>query len=240
MDQPVAEYARAGATVDRARLLIVEDHAILREGLRALLELEHDLEVVGVAADTISAVGIAREVRPDLVISDIAFPGRTGIQMVPELVAACPGTRVLMLTAHNTEEYIRAALGAGAHGYVLKDASRADLLTAIRTVLSGQQYLSERVSNKVLSNFLGTRESRGAPAPAQVTDREREVLVLIARGQSNKRIAAELNLSVKTVEKHRANLMRKLSLHNAAAVTMYAVRAGLITADQVATAGTGT
>lgn len=216
----------------KTRILLVEDHVILREGLCALLELEPDLKVVGDAGEIDGALQAAERLRPELVITDLALSGRSGISFISALRAGCPEVRVLVLTAHNTEEYIRAALNAGAHGYVLKDSSRADLLQAIRVVVNGGQYLCASVSARIVSGFVnGPAQKQTAAPETLVTSREKQVLTRIALGHSNKIIARELGLSVKTVEKHRSNLMRKLTLHNAAAVTLFALRHGFIEAS---------
>jgi DNA-binding NarL/FixJ family response regulator len=218
------------AEAGRKRLVLVEDHAILREGLRALLELEQDLRIVGESANGIDAVAAVEAANPELVITDIALPGRSGIELIGCLRRVRPETRILVLTAHNSEEYIRAALNAGAHGYVLKDASRAELLQAIRSVLGGQTYLCASVTAKVVTGYLRPKsEGMTLSAVGLVTEREREVLTRVALGRSNKAIARELQVSVKTVEKHRANLMRKLTLHNTAGVTRFAIQAGMLT-----------
>ena len=219
-----------------SNLVLVEDHAILREGLRALLELEPDLRIVGEAGNATDALAMVDLLNPGLVITDIALPGGSGIELIGRLRLThrhC-GTRplkILVLTAHNSEEYIRAALNAGADGYVLKDATRADLLQAIRAVLSGQTYLCSSVTAKVVSGYLNPKAEESPDSAAdQVTDREREVLTRVALGESNKLIARALGVSVKTIEKHRANLMRKLTLHNTAAVTRFAIRHGMLSA----------
>ncbi|HYL01789.1 MAG TPA: response regulator transcription factor [Steroidobacteraceae bacterium] len=211
------------------RIVLVEDHAILRDGLRALIELEPDLQVVGEAASGAEGVRVAQNTHPDLIITDLAMQGGSGLGSIYTLRTACPNVKVMVLTAYCTDEYIRAALGAGADGYVLKDASRAELLQAVRAVLTGQKYFSEPVSERLVSGYLG-RNGQADPCP-RITEREREVLTLIALGESNKRVALALRLSIKTVEKHRANLMRKLELHNTAAVTLFAVRNGLLPAS---------
>ena len=219
----------APSSVTKKRLLVVENHAILRDGLRALLELESDLEVVGTVGDASAAVLAVRHLQPELVLTDIALPGRSGIELIRELSALAPDLRIVVLTGHTSEEYIRAALDAGADGYVLKDSGRPELLHAIRSAAAGRQYLCAAVATKVVSGFVSRYQAKQAVRPEEhVTGREREVLTRIALGQSNKTIARELGLSVKTVEKHRANLMRKLTLHNAAAVTLFALRQGFI------------
>jgi DNA-binding NarL/FixJ family response regulator len=203
------------AAKSRIRIVLVEDHAILREGLKALIEIESDFDIVGEFGSVEDSLdGIAR-LQPDLVVTDLALPGRSGIELLAEIQRISPLTRKLVLTAHENEEYIRAALNAGANGYVLKDANSAELMLAIRTVSVGQQFLSGD-------------QRPSSPAVAQsITEREREVLTRIALGNSNKLIARELGVSPKTVEKHRSNLMRKLQLHNAAAITMFAIRNGM-------------
>jgi len=219
-------------TMTSATIVLVEDHAILREGLRALIELEPDLKVVGEAGTGAEAVRVVQGASPTLVITDLAMPGGSGLQTIEELRALCPNLRVLVLTAYCMDEYIGAALSAGADGYVLKDASRAELLQAIRSVIAGQKYFSKPVSARLVSGYLRRNDPATDPSP-RITDREREVLMRIALGESNKRVAVALHLSVKTVEKHRANLMRKLELHNTAAVTLFAVRNGLVPVQDV-------
>jgi DNA-binding NarL/FixJ family response regulator len=220
----------------RIRIALVEDHAILREGLKALILMESDFDIVGeFASAELSLAGIS-ELQPDIVITDLALPGRSGIELLAEVKRLSPRTRKLVLTAHENEEYIRAALNAGADGYVLKDANSAELMLAIRTVSVGQQFLCKAIASKILSGYLSghlSGEQRAAsPSAAQsITGREREVLTRIALGNSNKLIARELGVSPKTVEKHRSNLMRKLQLHNAAAITMFAIRNGMTSSE---------
>jgi DNA-binding NarL/FixJ family response regulator len=212
------------------RLMLVDDHSILREGLRALLELEPGFKVVGEAGSCDEALRIAAAVNPDIVLSDIGMPGRSGLSLVTDLRRQDPSIRIILLTAHTSPEYIRAALDAQADGYVLKDSGHRELIGAIHTVASGQPYMCKAVTDTVLASYI----ARGGGQVAQqtplqlVTARERQVLSRIAAGQTNKVVARELSLSVKTVEKHRANMMRKLGLHNAAEVTRFAVNYGLI------------
>jgi DNA-binding NarL/FixJ family response regulator len=216
----------------KIRIVLVEDHAILREGLKALIEIESELEIVGEFGSVEDCLlGIAG-LNADLLLTDLALPGRSGIELLAEIQRLSPLTRKLVLTAHENEEYIRAALNAGANGYVLKDANSAELMLAIRTVSLGQQFLCKAIASRILSGYLSgyaPGDQRPAvPAVAQsITEREREVLTRIALGNSNKLIARELGVSPKTVEKHRSNLMRKLQLHNAAAITMFAIRNGM-------------
>ncbi|MHB8726438.1 MAG: response regulator [Casimicrobiaceae bacterium] len=214
------------------RLVLVEDHAILREGLRALIELEADFHVVGEFASVQESLDGIRDLQPDLVITDLALPGRSGIELLGEIRKLSPRTRKLVLTAHENEEHIRAALNAGADGYVLKDANSAELNLAIRAVSVGQQFLCKAVASKILVGYLsGDQRPSCASLTQVITSREREVLTRIALGNSNKLIARELGVSPKTVEKHRSNLMRKLQLHNAAAITMFAIRNGMTSSE---------
>jgi DNA-binding NarL/FixJ family response regulator len=207
---------------------LVEDHAILREGLRALVEIESDFDIVGEFCSAEESLTCIGELQPDLVLTDLTLPGRSGIELLAEIRRLSPLTRKLVLTAHANEEYIRAALNAGADGYVLKDVNGAELMMAIRAVSAGQQFLCKAIANKILSGYLLGDRPPSSPAVTQaITGREREVLTRIALGNSNKSIARALGVSPKTVEKHRSNLMRKLQLHNAAAITMFAIRNGL-------------
>jgi DNA-binding NarL/FixJ family response regulator len=224
--RPPAQLNTTAEGKGRIRIVLVEDHAILREGLKALIEIEPDFDIVaefGSVEDSLE--GIAR-LQPDLVLTDLALPGRSGIELLTEIERLSPLTRKLVLTAHENEEYIRAALSAGANGYVLKDANGAELMLAIRTVSVGQQFLCKAIANKILSGYL-SGDQRPSCIAKSLTEREREVLTRIALGKSNKLIARELGVSPKTVEKHRSNLMRKLQLHNAAAITMFAIRNGM-------------
>jgi DNA-binding NarL/FixJ family response regulator len=216
----------------RIRIVLVEDHAILREGLKALIEIESDFDMVGDFCRVEESLDGIRDLQPDIVLMDLSLPGRSGIELLAEIRRLSPRTRKLVLTAHDTEEYIRAALNAGADGYVLKDANGAELMLAIRTVSLGQQFLCKAIAGKILSGYLSGDQRPHCPAVAQsITEREREVLTRIALGNSNKVIARELGVSPKTVEKHRSNLMRKLQLHNAAAITMFAIRNGMTSSD---------
>jgi DNA-binding NarL/FixJ family response regulator len=219
-------------SMSRLRIVLVEDHAILREGLKALIEVESDFEIVGEFASVEHTLAGIRGLMPDVVVTDLALPGRSGIELISELQRLMPETRKLVLTAHENEEYIRAALNAGASGYVLKDANSAELMAAIRSVGLGQQFLCKAIASKILSGYLagyvaGEPRTAVPPVAQSITEREREVLTRIALGNSNKVIARDLGVSPKTVEKHRSNLMRKLQLHNAAAITMFAIRNGM-------------
>jgi DNA-binding NarL/FixJ family response regulator len=217
------------------RMVIVDDHIILRQGLRSLLEIEPDLDIVGEAGTAAEALELVSRTQPAVVICDIALPDKSGLGLMGDLRACCAGIRVLILTAYSTEDYIRVALKSRADGYVLKESSRAELLYAIRAVAKGETYVCSTITNRMMSGFLQGNGTERAKTPNRdITDREREVLTRIATGLPNKAIAKELDLAVKTVEKHRSNLMRKLALHNMAEVTMYAVRTGLISASNMA------
>jgi DNA-binding NarL/FixJ family response regulator len=214
----------------RHRVVIAEDHTILREGLRALLSAESDLEVVGEAEDGRQAIRRVEELGPDLILTDLSMPKMNGVEAIREIKKRAPETKVLALTVHKAEEFILEVLQAGADGYILKDASSKELMMAIKSVLGGKRYLSPSVSQMVIEGYLEGRKSIASSSPWDtLTKREREILKLIAEGHKNKEIADYLYISVKTVEKHRANLMKKLDLHSAAALTAYAMERGLVT-----------
>jgi DNA-binding NarL/FixJ family response regulator len=214
----------------KSRIVIAEDHTILREGLRVLLSSHPDLEVVGEAVDGREAVRRVEEEAPDLVLLDLSMPRMDGMDAIREIRKGSPETKILALTVHKAEEYVLSALQAGADGYALKDATHAELVTAIRSVLAGKRYLSPGVSEQVIEGYLaGKRGGEPKSTWASVTPREREVLKLIAEGYKNKEISEVLCISVKTVEKHRSNIMEKLDLHNASDLTAYAIERGIVT-----------
>jgi DNA-binding NarL/FixJ family response regulator len=215
---------------NKRRILIVEDHTLLRAGLRALLSQDPEIEVIGDAADGRDAMRKIASVSPHLVLMDLTMPGSNGIETIVEIKKRHPNVKVLVLTLHKTEEYVHESLKAGADGYILKDASHDELRVAIRSVLNGKTYLSPDISDKVITRYLGG-QSKQSSVWETVTQRERQVLKLVAEGHSNKYIAEYLSLSVKTVEKHRSNLMRKLDLHNASALTAFAIEKGLTVTD---------
>ena len=221
---------RSNAMSESYRIVIAEDHTILREGLKALLSSDPAFEVVGEAEDGRDAIQRVESLKPDLVLMDLSLPRMNGINAIKEIKRCAPETKVLALTVHKTEEYILATLRAGADGYVLKDATHAELVMGIRTVLDGKPYLSPGVSDKVIEGYLEGKKAIESGTPWDtLTQREREVLKLIAEGYKNKEIADYLYISVKTVEKHRANLMQKLDLHTTSALTAFAMEKGLIT-----------
>lgn len=222
---------RIGSTMKKPyRLVIAEDHTIVREGLRALIGADPELDVIQEASDGRDAVRAVEKLHPDLVLMDLSMPGMHGLEAIKEIKSRFPETKVLTLTVHKTEEYVYAALQAGADGYVLKDATHSELSLAIKNVLKGNQYLSPSISAKVIEGYLeGSKTPLSNSAWSDtLTQREREVLKLIAEGHKNKEIADLLFISPKTVEKHRYNLMQKLKLHNVAAITAYAIEKGLV------------
>jgi DNA-binding NarL/FixJ family response regulator len=211
------------------RIMIVEDHTLLRAGLKALLLQEPDLRIVGEADNGRDAVRAVSALAPDLVLMDLSMPGLGGIEAITEIRRRSIETRIIVLTIHKSDEYIHAALHAGANGYVLKDATHDELRGAIRTVLSGKTYLSPDVSSRMITTYLRAADARVVVRPWDtLTHREREILKLVAEGHANRHIAEYLSLSVKTVEKHRSNLMRKLDLHNVAMLTTFAIENGLL------------
>ncbi len=215
---------------ERQRIVIAEDYTILREGLRVLISSNPDYEVVGEAGDGHEAIQRVEKLKPHLVLMDLSMPRMNGIDAIREIRKRVPETKIVVLTIHKTEEYILATLKAGANGYVLKDATHNELMMAVANVLNGKRYISPGISEKVIEGYLEGRKSiKSHTSWDTVTHREREILKLIAEGYRNKGIAEYLCISVKTVEKHRANLMEKLDLHNVQALTAFAIEKGLVT-----------
>ena len=211
------------------RILIVDDHALLRAGLRSLIAQDPNFEVVGEAENGLDAIRAVGQLNPHLVLMDLSMPSMNGSEALTEIKRRYPDVRVLVMTLHKTEDHVRASLKAGADGYILKDSTPEEFRVALGSVLRGKTYLSMDVSAHVVNGYLGGGTSSGArSAYESLTHREREVLKLVAEGKSNKGIAEILSLSVKTVEKHRSNLMAKLDLHNASGLTAYAIEKGLI------------
>jgi DNA-binding NarL/FixJ family response regulator len=214
--------------MDKVRLLLVDDHTILRDGIRALLENEADLTVVGEAEDGRTAVKLSCQLKPDVVIMDIAMPLLNGLEATRQIKQDCPSTKVLILTMHDNEEYIRHALANGAMGYILKDADSQELLDAVRAVHHGEVILSPAITRLVVENYLRWGDIQGNHSTDGLSPRESEVLQLIAEGYSNKQIAQILCISIKTVQSHRMNLMSKLDLHDRTELIKYAIQRKII------------
>lgn len=208
----------------KIRILLADDHAVVRQGFRMILAAQPDIEVVGEAANGRDAVELAEQLRPDVVVMDVAMPELNGIEATRRLASLSPHTRVLALSMHKDSTYVREILRAGARGYLLKDSFDADLLAAVRAIGRGEGYLSPAVSDAVLSDY---RKQVTDPIDL-LTSREREVLQMIAEGKTNKEIATILNLSVYTVDAHRGRIMEKLNLHATGELVRFAMRKGLI------------
>jgi DNA-binding NarL/FixJ family response regulator len=213
------------------RVLVVDDHAIMREGLSALLDSEPDLSVVGTAADGKAAIEATCELRPDVVITDLSMPRTDGVSAIEAIKRRHPETRIVVLSYHMDDKHVHAALEAGADAYVLKDDGRSEVLEAIRSVAEGNGYLSPAICRRVMNLFVQTgnaTDNMESTSWDLLSSREREVLKLVAEGYKTREIANYLGLSAKTVEKHRANMMRKMNLHSIADVTAYAIDNGLL------------
>ena len=213
------------------RVLLADDHTLVRAGLRKLLEAMPEVEVVGEASDGLALLALAAQLRPTLVLMDIAMPGLNGLEATARLARQSPDIRVLILSMHQNEEYVRQALRHGAAGYLLKDAAPMELDLAIQAVLRGETYLSPAVSRGVVSDYVQRLRGEETPGTQQLTPRQREVLQLVAEGHSTKEIARRLDLSVKTVDTHRSQLMKLLDIHEVAGLVRYAMRVGLISPD---------
>jgi DNA-binding NarL/FixJ family response regulator len=214
------------------RILIVDDHSIMRDGLRALLEKEEGMSVVAEAGDGRSAVELALEHRPDVVVMDVGLPELNGVEATRRIVRQVPGVKVLGLSMHAEMRFVAEMLRAGASGYLLKDSAFDELARAIRTVSQGHRYLGQGIMDDLLDDYIRRLERREEKTSfSTLTEREREVLQLLAEGRSTKETAQRLEVSVKTVETHRANLMRKLGLSSIAELTRYAIREGLVSLE---------
>ena len=211
------------------RVLVVDDHAVVREGLRHVLTAAEGFSVVGEAANATEALGLAETVRPDVVLLDLTMPGISGLEAAAELRRRASGARILVLSMHEQDEYVLAAVRGGADGYILKDASPAELRAAIRTVRAGGEYFSPTVARRLAAAVRGEAATESPGERLQrLTPREREVLALVATGHTNREIAAHLRISPRTVESHRESLMKKLSLRTVADLTRFALQAGLL------------
>ncbi len=209
------------------RVLLADDHTLVRAGLRKLLESMPGIEVVGEASDGLELLELAEKLQPQVVLMDIAMPGLNGLEATGRIARAWPDIRVLILSMHQNAEYVRQALRHGAVAYLLKDSAPMELELALKAVLNGETYLSPAVSKGVVTDYVHRLRTEEQPADV-LTPRQREVLQLIAEGQSTKEIARRLDLSVKTVETHRTQLMKQLDIHEVAGLVRYAMRSGLV------------
>jgi DNA-binding NarL/FixJ family response regulator len=214
----------------RITVLLAEDHTIVREGFRKMLELENDFEVVGEAQEGREAVALAKKLHPAVVLMDIAMPKLNGLEATRQVLKALPGTKVVILSAHSDDAYVKNATESGAAGFLLKQTSAHEVCRAIREVQQGKTFFSPSVTRRRdrLDSQSHGRTGRLNKKAAQLTSREMEVLQLIAEGKANKETASELGIGIKTVEKHREHLMEKLDIHDTAGLTRYAISAGII------------
>ena len=212
------------------RILLADDHTILRAGIRALLDMEPTFQVVGEVDNGKDAVYYAGQLKPDLIIIDLSMPKTNGTEAIQRIKSRYPETKILVLTVHKTEEYIHAALKAGASGYILKDDTSSELINAINNILQGKIHLSSSICGNVVLGYLAQPDNEKISSSTDLlTTREREVMKLIAEGQRNKDVAEYLSISLKTVEKHRSNMMKKLDLHSTSNITSFAIKNGLVT-----------
>jgi two-component system response regulator NreC len=211
------------------RIVLADDHTIMRSGLRAVLDRYSDMQVVGEAADGRQAIQCVEENHPDVIVMDVAMPNLNGIEAARQISAKHPGASIVVLSMHSDEGYVLRALKAGARGYLLKDSAESDLITAIRAVSEGKAFFSPAISRMLVDDYMRQLQQRGVEDSYELlTTREREILQLLAEGRSNKDIARMLDLSLYTVETHRSNLMEKLNLHGIPELMLYAIRKGVI------------
>lgn len=217
--------------MSKIRLLLVDDHEIVRAGLRMLFMAEADMEIVGEVGSGAEAISAVAQLEPDVVIMDVAMPGMNGIEATKQIKAASPNTVVLAVTMHEDEQYFFEMLSAGASGYIPKRAAPDDLVSAIRVVNQGNVFLYPSLAKLLVKDFLGRSEGDIKPEAEPLTSREQEVLTCIAEGYTNREIAEDLVISVKTVDRHRENIMHKLNLHSRVELVKYAISKGLISVD---------
>lgn len=213
------------------RIVLADDHAIVRHGLSRVIQQEEDMEVVGQARDGLSTVELARELLPDVVVMDIGMPDLNGIEATREIQREAPGVRVIALSMHSAKRYVTEMFRAGASGYLLKDCDFDELARAVRTVAAGKTYVSPSISRVVVENLVHEQRQAEATAFSLLTQREREVLQLLAEGRTTKQIALRLHISPKTVEAHRLRVMNKLQIDTVAQLTKYAIQQGLTSAE---------
>lgn len=211
------------------KVLVVEDHTLLRQGIMSIISVSDNFEVIAEADNGRDALRLSQSTNPELILMDLSMPDMNGIESIIEIKKRSPQIKIIVLTIHNAEEYVKQALKAGVEGYVLKHSSGSELLFAMNSVLNGNSYLSREISQHVVNGYLSEDKSKlDSSNLSLITYREREILKLVAEAKSNKDIARHLYISVKTVEKHRSNLMKKLDMHNSAALTIFAMKIGLI------------
>jgi two-component system response regulator NreC len=213
-------------------IVLADDHRIVRQGLRALLEAEPDLQLVGETGDGLEAVQLARRLQPDVVVLDLMMPSINGLEATRQISDGCPQTHVIILSMHADEGYVLEALRNGAAGYVLKDSSADDLVRAVREVVAGRRYLSAPLSERAIEVYMQKARETSLDPYEKLTNREREVLHLAAEGHSSTEIAERLSISARTVETHRANMMRKLDLHSQTDLIRYALKRGIIPMEE--------
>jgi two-component system response regulator NreC len=213
------------------KILLVDDHRVVREGLRSLIEKLHGMEVVAEAENGRTALHMTRKFKPDVIVMDLSMPDLNGIEATRQIVEAFPDTKVVALSMHADRQFVVGAIKAGVSGYLMKDSAFKELERALRAVAANQTYLSSRVARVVVKDYVEKLSLEEAASPAALTAREREVLQLIAEGRTTKRIADLLNISVKTVETHRRNIMEKLDIFSIAELTKFAIREGLTSLD---------
>jgi DNA-binding NarL/FixJ family response regulator len=211
------------------RILLADDHAVVRDGVRSLLEKQTDMAVIGEAADGREAAQLAEDLAPDVVVMDVAMPGMNGIEATRRILAAHPHTAVVVLSMHQDESYVLGALKAGARGYILKDSRRSEIVEAVRAVFQGRSFLTRKISSMMQEDYIRHMEERGFEDSYDLlTAREREILQLAAEGRTNKEIAAVLHISLTTVETHRTHVLQKLNLHSVPELILYALHKAII------------
>ncbi len=215
--------------MEKIRVFLVDDHTVVRQGLRRILESDDEIEIVGEAGDGRTAIDLVQKLRPHVVVMDVAMPELNGIEATRQILKRVEGAKILVLSMHGDDVYVRQALKAGARGYLLKDSEDLDLIKAVKAIRGGGSFFSPPVSKVVLSGYLGDKADGDAEdSVARLTDREREVLQLIAEGKTNKEVAHCLSVSVNTVETHRKHIMEKLDLHNTAELVRFAIRTKIV------------
>jgi DNA-binding NarL/FixJ family response regulator len=229
----VLRYNKAGMGAKKIRIIIADDHIVVREGTRELLQKEEDLEVVGEAGDGEETVRLVKELKPDVAIVDIAMPRLNGIEATKQIKAISPSTAVLILTAYEYDQYVFALLEAGAAGYLLKDVRGQEVIEAVRAVHAGESVLHPVVARKALDHFVRGVDRSGGPRAQVLTDRETEILRLAAKGRSNKEIAQELGLSVRTVQAHLGNIFNKLKVGSRTEAVISGLKKGLLTLEDI-------